>query len=154
MSTATVSDRVKALAKDLNRDYPRSPRETVGGYVIAGRTLDKCRAHLAGTLGEYHFDCPLDNIFFGFAGIKAEDFKNFVATGASDEEVGEWVQQNATPRERIEIVKWNNEWRYSTIKELPDQLQLFMEDYIPEVVPAGKVVYHFFDVYDIEEKRL
>lgn len=154
MSTATVSDKVKTLAKDLTKDYPSSPRKTLGGYVIAGRTLDKCRAHLAGTIGEYHFDCPLDNIFFDFAGIKGEDFKNFVATGASDEEVGEWIQRNATSRERIEIVKWNNQWRYTTIADLPDKLQLYMEDYIPEVVPAGKVVYHFFDVYDIEEKRL
>ena len=47
-------------------NFPRSPRETLGGYVIAARTLDKCRASLAGTLGEYKFDCPLDNFLFGF----------------------------------------------------------------------------------------
>ena len=46
--------------------YPRSPRETLGHYVIAARTLDKCRAALAGTLGDYKFDCPLDNFFFDF----------------------------------------------------------------------------------------
>ena len=59
--------------------YPRSPRETLSGYVIAARTLDKCRATLAGTAGEYHFDCPLDNFFFAFAEISAESLKNFVA---------------------------------------------------------------------------
>lgn len=154
MTTTTVSDQLKLLAKDLNKEYPRSPRETIGGYVLAARTLDKCRATLNGTNGEYHYDCPLDNMFLGFAEINADQFKAFVATGASDEQVGEWIQQHAKQKDRLEVVKWNNGLRYTTIKELPDQLQLFMEDYVPEVVPPGKVVYHFFDVYDIEEKRI
>lgn len=154
MSTTTVSEQLKTLAKDLRKDYPRSPRETLGGYVIAGRTLDKCRAVLNGTNGEYHFNCPLDRMFLDFSGIDADEFKAFVATGASDAAVGEWIQQHAKQKDRLEVVKWNNQHRYSTIKELPDNLQLFMEDYIAEVVPPGKVVYHWFDVYDIEEKRL
>jgi len=154
MATVTVSETLKTLAKDLNKDYPRSPRETLGGYVIAGRTLDKCRAVLNGSQGEYHFNCPLDRLFLDFSGIDADEFKAYVATGASDEEVGEWIKSHAKQQERIEVVRWNNQQRYSTIKELPDQLQLFMEDYIAEVVPAGKVVYHWFDVYDIEEKRI
>ncbi|MFV1994189.1 MAG: DUF5069 domain-containing protein, partial [Verrucomicrobiales bacterium] len=37
------------LALDLRSAFPRSPRATLAGYVIAGRTLDKCRAELAGT---------------------------------------------------------------------------------------------------------
>lgn len=154
MTTATVSEKLKSLAKDLNKDFPRSPRETLGGYVLAARSLDKCRATLNGTAGEYHFNCPLDRIFFDFSGIDAEAFKNFAATGASDDEVGKWIQQHAKQKEKLDVVKWNNQQRYATIKELPDQLQLFFEDYIAEVVPKGKVVYHWFDVYDIEEKRL
>ncbi len=154
MSTITISDKLKTLAKDLTNDFPRSPRETLGGFVIGGRTLDKCRAHLNGSIGEYHFNCPLDQMFLGFAGISAEDFEAFVATGASDAEVGEWVKANAQQKNQLEIVKWNNEQRYSTIKELPDKLQLYMEEYIPENLPKGKVVYHWFDVYDIEEKRI
>lgn len=154
MTTIAVSEQLKALAKDLSKDYPRSPRETIGGYVLAARMLDKCRATLNGTNGEYHFDCPLDKQLLDFAGLNPEEFKAFVATGASDEEVGEWIKKHARQAERLDVVKWNNQLRYSTIKELPDRLQLFMEDYIAEVVPAGKVVYHWFDVYDIEEKRM
>ncbi|MGD1089888.1 MAG: DUF5069 domain-containing protein, partial [Verrucomicrobiota bacterium] len=56
-------------AKDLTKEYPRSPRVTLAGYVIAARMLDKCRAAISGTLGEYHFDCPLDRYFLQFAGI-------------------------------------------------------------------------------------
>lgn len=147
-------DKVKLLAKDLSKTAPRSARDTLAGYVIAARTLDKCRAVLAGTADEYHFDCPLDNFFFGFAEIKGDDFKDFVATGATDDEVAEWITQNAKKRERSETVEWNNDLRYKRISELPTELQVFMEDYIPENLPTHRPVYVLFDVYDIEEGRL
>jgi hypothetical protein len=135
METNTESINLNALrakAKDLTKDYPRSPRETLSGYVIAARTLDKCRATLAGTAGEYHFDCPLDNFFFSFAEISAEDFKNFVATGASDEEVANWIEQTAKKRPRIDIIKWNNEWRYKRLTDMPDPIQDLLQ--VPIVI--------------------
>ena len=139
---------------DLTKDFPRSPRVTLGGYVIAARTLDKCRAAIAGTAGEYHFDCPLDNFFLSFAGITAEDFKAFVATGADDAAVAEWIQANAKEHTKEELVQWNNEFRYKRISEMPIELQVFLEGYIPEFIPEGKIVNYWFDVYDIEEKRI
>ncbi|MBY0403064.1 MAG: DUF5069 domain-containing protein [Cyanobacteria bacterium] len=153
-STVTVSPKLKTLAKDLTKDYPRSPRETVGGFVLAGRMLDKCRAQLNGTNGEYHFNCPLDNMLLDFSGIKANEFEAFVATGATDEEVGEWIKTHTTQKELGDIVKWNNKMRDTRLSDLDVKLQLYMETYIPEFVPKGKVVYRFFDVYDYEEKRL
>ena len=33
------NEKLKLLAKDLTREYPRSPRETLAGYVIAARIL-------------------------------------------------------------------------------------------------------------------
>src|SRR5437660_12131757 len=73
--------------KDLTKEPPRSPKTRLGGYVILSRTIDKCRALLWGNIGEYHFDCPLDNMLFGFKGIKGHDFKSFVETGANDYEI-------------------------------------------------------------------
>jgi hypothetical protein len=150
------TNKVKNLAKDLSKSFPRSPGETVAGYVIAARTLDKCRAMLAGTAGEYHFDCPLDNFFFSFAQISADEFKDFVATGASDEEVAKWIERKAKRRPRIEIIKWNNDWRYKRLSEMPDAIQEFMEDYVPQFVPAHLKhhIDYFFDVYDAEEQRI
>jgi hypothetical protein len=146
---------LKSLAPDLtNGAFPRSPRQTLGGYVVAARTLDKCRAVLTGTNGEYHFDCPLDNFFLSFVGITAADFKDFVATGADDEAVAAWIEKNATPHERREIIQWNNDMRCKRISEMPIELQEFLEGYIPEFIPEGKIVYYWFDVYDIEEGRI
>ena len=47
-------EKVKLLTRDLRngKEYPRSPRETLGGYVLAARAVDKCRAVLAGRQGE------------------------------------------------------------------------------------------------------
>lgn len=143
------------LALDLTQSFPRSPRATLGGYVVLARMLDKCRAVVNGSNGEYHFDCPLDNLFLGFTGIEAEAFKAFVATGADDEAVVTWVQENAQSRSEDEIVQWNNDLRYKRISEMPIELQKFLEGYIPEFIePTGKIVYYWFDVYDIEEERI
>ena len=152
---STVHDHVKKLALDLTKHFPRSPHSMLAGYVLAGRALDKCRADLCGIIGEYHYDCPLDNIFLGFAGIKGPDLREFVATGADDHAVGEWIVAHAQKRPRIEIIKWNNDLRYKRVSELPEGLQEFFEDYIPANIPRDVIhhVRYFFDIFDAEEKR-
>ena len=151
---STNVDKLNALALDLSKDFPRSPRETLAGYVVAARALDKCRAVIAGTDGGYLYNCPLDQLFFQFTGIDAEAFRAFVATGGDDSEVAAWIRERAQPRERIEIVRWNNGLRDKRISELPDALQLYLEDYVPTILKPGKNVYVWFDVYDLEEGRL
>jgi len=148
------SQNVKLPAKDLTKEYPRSPRDTLAGYVIAARMLDKCRAVLAGTAGEYHFDCPLDNQFLGFTGIGAEQFKTFVATGASDAEVAAWLEQHSKIKDSAQVVAWNNKLRATRPCDLPIEAQQFLEGYIPKVVPKNRPVYVWFDVYDLEEGRI
>jgi len=152
---STINENVKKLAPDLTKGFPSSPHAMLAGYVLSKRCVDKCRAHLAGTAGEYHFDCPLDNIWLGFAGLKGADLKEFVATGADDAAVTKWIEEHATKRPRIEIIKWNNDLRYKRMSETPDHMQEFMEDYIPANVP-GAVIHHIrylFDIFDAEEKR-
>lgn len=92
--------------KDLSKEAPRSPKLQLDGFVIIARTIDKCRATIAGTPGEYHFDCPLDNTLFSFKGIKGADFKAFVETGADDAAIVEWVKTHGTPKTDAEIAAW------------------------------------------------
>lgn len=149
-----AEEKVKLLAKDLTREYPRSPRETLAGYVLAARVLDKCRAVIAGTAGEYHFNCALDRYFLDFTGIDAEEFKAFVATGATDDEVAAWIPQHSQVKERADVVAWNNKLRSLRPCDLSTEAQLFLEDYIPKFVPKNRPVYVWFDLYDLEEERL
>lgn len=148
-----INERLQLLAKDLTREFPRSPREMLAGYVVAGRMLDKCRAVVAGTNGEYHYNCPLDRQFLDFTGIAPEAFQDFVATGATDDEVAEWITKQAKARPRAEVIQWNNDLRCKRICDLPAPLQEFLEGYIPKFIPKNRPVYVWFDVYDIEEER-
>jgi len=140
---------------DLTKEFPRSPRDiSIAGYVVAARCLDKCRAVLNGTAGEYHSGCPLDEIWLDFAGIKYKAFRKFVSTGADDAAVSEWVASKAKQKKRSEVIAWNNKMRDKQISKMTPKLQEFLEDYIPANLPKEKPVYVWFDVYDIEEKRI
>jgi len=153
MDTTSLSPQVAEFAVDLRKSFPRSPRARLGPYVVAARALDKCRATLLGWNGEYNFDCLLDNFFFGFAELKAVAFKAEVAAGATDDDMIRWIGKNAASHTPAEIVAWNNKMRETKVSDLPVEAQVFLEDYIPKFVPAGRVVYRWFDVYDLEEGR-
>ena len=149
-------EKVKLLARDLRggKEFPRSPRATLGGYVLAARAVDKCRAVLVERQGEYHSNCPLDQRWLKFAEIDYDDFRALIATGATDDEIAEWIGEHAKKRSRAEIVAWNNKERDLRLSDLPAELQEFMENYIQRYVPRNRIVYHWFDVYDLEEQRL
>lgn len=97
-----------STAKDLSKEAPTSPRTRIGGYAILARMTDKGRADLAGTLGEFHFDCPLDNFLFGFKGVKAEDVKKQLEAGAADEEIAAWLDANGEPKTEAEKTAWSD----------------------------------------------
>ena len=148
-------EKLSLLAKDLTKEYPRSPRETLGGYVIAARSVDKCRAALLGINGEYnYYPCSLASHLFDFTGITQEKFKEFVATGATDDEIAEWLKSKSRVQDKMEIIRWNYRLRDMRISEMPDGAQEYLEEYVEESVPKHRPVYVWFDVYDLEEERL
>lgn len=114
-------------AKDLTKEPPRSPRERLGDYVILGRTLDKGRALLAGSIGEYHFDCPLDNMLFGFKGVTGDEVKKLLEAGASDEEVLAWLDTHGTPKSREEISAWSSKVEGTRPYDDPERKEWFAE---------------------------
>jgi hypothetical protein len=90
--------KLKELARDLRTNEPRPAHEKLAGFEMAARALDKCRASLLGIAGDFRFGCPMDQEFFQEAGISAEDFKSIVETGASDQEVEQWLLQHTQAR--------------------------------------------------------
>jgi hypothetical protein len=87
--------KLKTLAKDLRKEEPRHVSKRLAGFDGAARCLDKCRATLLGWNGEFQYGCPMDQMFFQEAGINKEEFKSFVATGASDAEVEHWLKEHS-----------------------------------------------------------
>jgi hypothetical protein len=146
------TDKLKQLARDLRKTPPHSPRDTLGGFVIAARMLDKARADLLGINGEYNFyPCGLGAYFWKFTGLDAMKFKDFVDTGATDDEVDHWIRENATQKDSTAIIKWNNEMRCLRLCDLSQQVQEYFETYIPQFCHPPSKVKFFFDVYDVEE---
>jgi hypothetical protein len=146
------AEKLKTIARDLRKTPPRSPREKLGGFVIAARMLDKGRADILGINGEYnYYPCGLGAYFWKFTGLDPAKFKDFVATGASDQEVDRWIRDNAKQKDPKGIIKWNNEMIGLRLCDLPEQVQEYFETYIPQFCHPPSKVKFFFDVYDVEE---
>ncbi len=119
-------EQLRTLAPDLNRSAPRSPYLALCKEfpAVAARLVDKCRAELVGQSGSYHFDCPLDRRFFAAAGLEAAALREFIATGADDNEVAAWMRTHATvPLEKI--TSWGHRFRANPIWRL-----LELEDWL------------------------
>ncbi len=137
------------IPKDLTRVAPRSPRQRFGCYAILGRTLDKCRAAIAGTLGEYHFDCPLDRMLFEFKGIHGEEFKKKVADADSDKEVVVWLDSVGTVREKEEIEAWGDQVEAYRPFHDPEKREWFEGECRPlGLDPATTTLFDFLEADD------
>lgn len=153
IKTIKTSRHTHIQAKDLTKVAPRSPKERIGGFAILARAIDKGRATLAGTNGEYNFDCPLDNKLFSFKGVKGEAFKAYLAEGHTDEEMVAWLKENGSPKTDAEIKAWSD---------------AFKTDYSYANDPAKKDWFHpecerlgldpmkttLFDYLDVDDKSL
>jgi len=116
------------ITLDLTKQAPHSPRDRIGGFVIAERAVDKCRASLANETGEYHYDCPLDNVLFTFKGITGEQFKSAVQASKTYEDVGAWLQANGTPKTEAEIKKWSDEIEAGSPMKMADRRDTFIHN--------------------------
>ncbi len=91
---------------DLTQHPPRSPHAQLGGYVHLPRLLDKARAENAGKIGEYKYNCAMDQHFFRFTGIAPEALLAEAKLGRSDSQMLEWVRAH-TARLPSEIAQWS-----------------------------------------------
>ena len=93
---------------DLTRHPPRSPRVRLGGFAHLPRLLDKARAIIAETNGEYRYDTMMDQFFFDYTGIAAETLLEAVRSGRTDGEMLAWVMKHLKPRRTpAEIAQWS-----------------------------------------------
>lgn len=135
--------------KDLTKEAPRSPKTKLGGYVILARTLDKCRALLWGNIGEYHFDCPLDNMLFGPTGVKGDDFKAAVEKGASDDEMVQWMGEHGSLKSPEEITAFSDGMMAANPYENPEKRDWFVEQVsVYNLDPKTTTLFDWLDVDD------
>ena len=135
---------------DLRTYYPRSVREKLTGYVHMARMIDKCRATLAGTQGDYIYPCPLDKRLLEFAGITAEQFTEAVR-GRLDQAVVEWFRKAAKPHSADEIEQWNN--LLLTLGPDTEDKWAYFKKRRDAIDPSRTDITSWADLLDLDEKR-
>lgn len=139
--------------KDLTKVAPRSPHQKIAGFKIIARTIDKCRAKLWGNIGEYHFDCPLDNQLFGFKEIKGDDFRAYVAEGHTDEEIAAWVHAHGAPKTEQEIVEWNAKVSANNYSDNADKKAWLAGEVAKAGMPEGTTLFDWLDEDDVTSHK-
>jgi len=89
--------------------YPRSPKEQVGGLCHLGRLIDKVKMRHAGKIQDYNYlTVGFDKYLLDKLEIKGEDFEKRVLQGGTDTEIADWVKANGKALTDEEKAEWNN----------------------------------------------
>ena len=89
--------------------YPRSGRDLLGGVAFLARSIDKMRAHIAGTAGEYVALRGLSQRVFDLYGLTAEQFMEVVREGGDDEAVLRRLQERGAKQPTEQEIQAHNE---------------------------------------------
>jgi Domain of unknown function (DUF5069) len=136
---------------DLRTGFPRSMRVKMAGYVHLARMIDKCRAVLAGSEGEYIYPCPMDDRLMEFAGITADQFTAAVKANSSDDLVEKWFTRIVNTHTPAELEAWNRMMLSrgpSTLKK-----QEYFNTLRDAVDPSRTDLTAWADLQDLEEGR-
>ena len=136
---------------DLRKTFPRSMNEKVEGYVHLARMIDKCRAVLAGTEGEYIYPCPMDERLMEFAGITADQFTAIVRANPSDDAIAQWFAQTAKTHPPAELDAWNR-MMLTRGPSSPASMVRFKK-YLDAIDPSRTDLTAWADLQDLEEGR-
>jgi quercetin dioxygenase-like cupin family protein len=89
-----------AAALDLTREEPHPLDCELHGYAWIPRMLDKARATLAGTAGEYQFGCPVDHTCMARLGVSPALVLELAAGHADDHAVLAELHRSGIPDAR------------------------------------------------------
>ncbi len=138
---------------DLTKHYPRSPKEKFGGVVMLARTIDKARAWKAGTLGEYRYECPMDQRVFEFLGIDPKVLAD-KAQELDDRKLEQWLRDTYISKKSPQQIEEFN-WRF--LEEMKPQPGSESEKYFLEtrnrIDPSRTDITTWADLLDLEEGR-
>jgi Domain of unknown function (DUF5069) len=139
---------------DLTQHPPRSPRCRLGGMVILPRLLDKARATIQNTHGEYTYGCSLDQYVLTFFGIEEKSLLAEVAKGLGDGDIFAWIVANAKhKRSGQEIASFSayHEQRTGGSPEKRERMSQYQSS-----TPAGakrEDIFTWFDVLDLDDHQ-
>jgi hypothetical protein len=135
---------------DLTKEYPRSVSAKWQGIVQLGRAIDKGKAKAHGTLGEYNYDCPMDEGVFEFLGIDGNALLEVIRNAKSDAEIEAYTRPFVAAKSAEEVARFNREW---LAHEPSEESREFFLNLRNQVAPDRTDVTTWADVLDLDEKR-
>jgi hypothetical protein len=135
---------------NLSKRPPRSMRETVLGVVLLARVMDKANAKLHGSLGEYIYGSPIDDLVFDFLGITADDLLTVCERAGSDAEVERYLSTFVCKKSTVEIDAFNK----SVLTREPegDGEQRYFDDLRRQVAPERDDIRTWVDLFDLDDQ--
>ena len=136
--------------------YPRSPRETMCGWMHLPRYLDKIRLHLAGKLHpdyQPNFGKGFDGAWLKAAGLTHEQFVEVVKGTHTDGEVADWVLKNVKQSEADRKAHAEKMLNYPKADDAEGQARLKMRKEQCGLTHRTDIR-GFVDFIDADEKRL
>jgi hypothetical protein len=141
---------VNLSAPDLTRHPPRSPRARLGGFAHLPRLIDKARAVAAGTQGDFHYNCPIDQRFFAFTGIDPEAFMVQVKAGKADGELLEFAMANLKPARSPSQIASFTRW-FEELTPMDPDTRGFFNDVHRKNAPHRKDIATWFDWLELDD---
>lgn len=136
--------------------YPRSPRETMCGWMHLPRFIDKIRLHLAGKLhADYqgNFCKGFDGLWLQTAGVDAQDFIEVVKNSITDGQVCDWVRTHANQPESVKAAHRERMLNYPKKDDVQMQARLKMRKEQAGIAERDDIQ-GFVDFIDADEKRM
>ena len=136
----------------------RSPRETLDGYVILPRLIDKVRLHARGKLPPAYVaqllapEPALDGRFLAFTGVDSGRLRAAILSSPDDAAVLSWVERYGQPRTDAEKTAWAE--AIDAYRPDPERAARRAQNY-PTVAARFDVGgMSVFDVIDLDEGRI
>ncbi len=135
---------------DLTKTTPRSVSTTMLGIVQLARTTDKAKAVAHGSIGEYKYDCPMDQGLFEYLGMDQKAFLDIVKDAKNDSEIEAYAKTFVAKKDPLSVETFNKKW----LSAVPtgESLKHFQE-LRTKIAPSRTDVVSWSDLLDLEEGR-
>ena len=137
---------------DLTKAVPRSVKDTsLGSIVMLARTTDKARAFAAGTVGEYHYNCGMDQKVLAFVGVDHAEFAKLASTN-DDAKLLAVLRERFLKKSPAEIAAFNEDYLKLSPDKGSDSERYFI-DLRTKLAPERTDITTWPDLLDLDEGR-
>jgi Domain of unknown function (DUF5069) len=136
---------------DLTKTAPRSVNEVMLGIVQLARTTDKAKALAHGSIGEYKYDCPMDQGLFDYLEMDPKAFLSAVKEAKNDSEIEAYAKTFVAKKDPRNVEAFNKKWL--SAQPTGESLKHF-EELRSKIAPSRTDVVSWPDLLDLDEGRL